>query len=132
MLNRFACLCKVNTLQSASRRLSSVFRCVHAERAQCCQCLSIQVTCCSASLGGVLDKQAIHILILKSRKRLVRELRSLPHRVSLGGGGGGVVRIGGFFGAGQNPIAKEACFGPDFGPFGEVAFWTSKGKPGLL
>ena len=119
MLNRFACLCKVNTLQSASRRLCSVFRCVHAERAQCCQCLSIQVTCCSASLGGVLDKQAIHILILKSRKRLVRELRSLPHRVSLGviggggGGGGGVVRIGG-----QNPIAKEACFGPDFGPFG--------------
>ena len=60
-----------------------------------------------------------------SRKLLVK-LRSLPHRVSLGlsgggraGGGGGV----GFFGyppsgAGKNPVAKGACFGPDFGSFG--------------
>ena len=57
---------------------------------------------------------------LMSRKLLVKELRSLPHRVSLGlsggGSGGGWAKIRS--GAGQNPVAKGACFGPDFGPFG--------------
>ena len=40
-----------------------------------------------------------------------------------GGGGGGGPKFVGFFGyppsgAAQNPVAKGACFGPDFGPLG--------------
>ena len=52
----------------------------------------------------------------ESRKLLVKELRSLPHRVSLGlsgeGGGGGGPKLVGFFGyppsgAGQNPVLGQ-------------------------
>ena len=48
--------------------------------------------------------------------------------------GGGWSGLAGFFGyppagAGQNPVAKVACFGPDFGPFlGKWLFGRPKEK----
>ena len=87
----------------------------------------------------VLEDADYDILVTKAPRE---ELRSLPHRVSLGlsgggcGGGGWVGKIG-FFGyppsgAGKNPVAKGACFGPDFGPFGWLLDVQRKNRPPLM
>ena len=73
-----------------------------------------------------------------SRKLLVKELRSLPHRVSLGlsgggCGGGGVAKIGRFFGyppsgAGKNPLPKGLVLGQISALLGKWLFRRPKEK----